>query len=147
MFDRVPENYDNAKDWFLYFRMTKYLPAMPKKFEAAMERVETAKAARTVMTGFASAALDIALFCHYREGPEFAPQLEAFCGLKPKHLLLLSVTDLAAPLKIGPEQLAKKLTAAGFTIDAKNIITNFEKPAGSRPASPRPGQLRNPFGP
>ena len=128
MFDRVPKTYDDPKEWFNYFRMTKYLPAMPRKFEQQMGRVPTAEAARTVMTAFASAALDIMLM-YPSSSKTFARDMELSCGLRPDHLLQLSVDELAKPLKVSAPELSSKLSEAGFSVDAKGAITSFTRPA------------------
>lgn len=123
-----PENYDDLKEWFTWFRLTKHLPAMPAKFETALAEVPDAKAARTVMTAYAAASLDVAFFIPIHPTHELADSLDFFCKFKPSDMLLLSVDEIAAPMKIDTPELARRLSEGGFSI-VDGIVTGFEKPA------------------
>jgi hypothetical protein len=142
MFDMVPKNYDDAAEWFRYFRFTKHLPGMQMKFDAQMKRAPTAQAARIVLTTYASAALDVVFSCGFRQKPELSVELEETFGLKPAQMLLLSVDDIVKPLKVTKEELTDRLTTGGFRISANGIITGFERP--SEAAKLRPARNRAP---
>jgi hypothetical protein len=139
MFDRTPKDYNNLEDWFLYFRLTKFLPAMPRKFEEQIAKVSNAKEARMVMTGYAAASIDVVFFCGgFYPKNQFARELEDSCSLKPAQLLLLNVNELAKPLKrADADQLRERLTEAGFTVAPDGTITSFERPAGTPKPRPR----------
>lgn len=134
MFDDAPKSYDDPVEWFRYFRMTKHLPGMAMKFDAQMKRADTAYAAKRIMTSYAAAALDVVFFCGFYPEKELATELESTFGLKPAQMLLLSVAEIAEPLKVTAEKLTERLKTGGFRISGSGIITGFERPA----AAPRP---------
>ncbi|MEZ0226762.1 MAG: hypothetical protein ACAH83_19550 [Alphaproteobacteria bacterium] len=133
MFD-APKNYDDATEWFRYFRMTKHLPGMAMKFDAEMKKVDTPEAAKRVMTSYASAALDVVFYCGFRQPNELAQELQEVFGLKPAQMMLLSVNEVAEPLKVTAEKLAERLKAGGFRISEDGIISGFDRPS----AAPQP---------
>lgn len=135
-----PENYDDLKEWFTWFRMTKYLPAMPTKFEAALAEAPDARAARTVMTAYAAASLDVVFFIPLHPAHDLAEDLDFLCKFKPSDMLLLSVNEVASPMKIDAPELAKRLAEGGFRI-VDGTVTGYEKPLP--PAEP---QRRKPGG-
>jgi hypothetical protein len=141
MFD-VPKNYDDATEWFRYFRMTKHLPGMQMKFDAEMKRAETPEAAHRVMTSYVSAALDVVLFHGLSDNRTLAQELEQTCGLRPAQLLLLSVHDIVQPMRVTTRELALRLAIGGFHISADGIITGFDRPTADSPhhvmISPKP---------
>jgi hypothetical protein len=108
--------------------MTKHLPGMAMKFDAQMNRVDTAYAARRVMTSYASAALDVVFFCGFYPEKELATELEKTFGIKPAQMLLLSVAEIAEPLKVTEEKLAERLKTGGFRISEDGIISGFDRP-------------------
>lgn len=134
MWDR-PKNYDDADDWFSYFRMTKALSGIPAKFRAEMELLPDAKAARTILTAYAATALDISLFGGYTKMETLSRELEMMFDLKPAHLMRLNLDDISILMRnMNAEHLGKRLAEAGFENDGK-IITGFTLPA---PAAPKP---------
>lgn len=134
MFDDAPKSYDDATEWFRYFRLTKHLPGMAMKFDAQMKRADTAYAAKRVLTSYASAALDVVFFCGFYPEKELAAELENTFGLKPAQMMLLSVDEIAEPLKVSAEKLTERLKTGGFRISKDGIISGFERPA----VAPRP---------
>ncbi len=132
MFDDPPKQDDDMRNWFLYFRMTKHLPGMPMKFEAEMKRAKTAPRAKMVLTAYAAAALDVVFFCGFRPNGELSKELQETFGLKPAQMMMLSVHDIAAPLKVGADKVTERLTEGGFTVSPSGIITGFEAPAEIR---------------
>lgn len=129
MFDDAPKSYDDPVEWFRYFRMTKHLPGMAMKFEAQMKRADTAYAAKRVMTSYASAAMDVVFFCGFYPEKELATELEGTFGLKPAQMLLLSVAEIAEPLKVTTEKLTERLKTGGFRISEDGIISGFDRPS------------------
>lgn len=134
MFDEAPKNYDDATEWFRYFRLTKHLPGMQMKFDAEMKRAETPEAAHRVMTSYASAALDVVLFHGLSDNRTLARELEDTCGLRPAQLLLLSVHDIAQPLRVTTHELAIRLAVGGFSISKDGTITGFDRPTADSPS-------------
>ena len=124
MLDSLPEDYRDQEDWFRYFRMTKFLQAMPAKFEREFPKAPDAEAARTVMTAYAGAALDIIIFGGYAEPPIWAKELETTFKLKPSDFLQLKTEDLATLVRLDEETLGVRLAAAGFEI-ADGRITRY----------------------
>jgi len=140
MLDELPKDYSEQDAWFRYFRFTKYLPAMPQKFAAEFPKAPDADAARTVMTAYAGAALDVMIFGGYTPHKEWSRDLIQTFNLKPSDFLQLSVTDLAVLVRLDEETLTGRLSEAGFT--AKNsIITGFTSPIAEAPRQrpPAPG--------
>ncbi|TAL35300.1 MAG: hypothetical protein EPN97_07515 [Alphaproteobacteria bacterium] len=138
MFDEAPKSYDDPVEWFRYFRMTKYLPGMQMKFEDQMKRADTAYAALRVMTSYASAALDVVFFCGMQENKMLARELEETFGLRPAHMILLSVDEIAKPMKVTPHELTERLKTGGFRISGSGIITGFDRPPEARRPQPNP---------
>ncbi len=139
MLDSLPEDYSDQEDWFRYFRMTKYLPAIATKFEREFPKVPDAEAARIVMTAYAGAALDIIIFGGYTEPKNWAKELDEMFKLKPSDFLQLRTDDLAVLVRLDTDTLITRLQAAGFeTADGR--ITRFTPPtAMTRPqAGPKP---------
>jgi len=136
MMDDKPQNPADDNGWFRHFRMTKYLPAITNKFDAAMaEHASDAAATKAVMTGYAAAALDILL--HTGAQPKhIAAELGETFRLTPQHFLLLNVDDFARLSGRGRLTLGETLADAGFLID-QGIVAGFRQPGdGRRP--PRP---------
>lgn len=144
MFDKAPDNYDDPMAWFRYFRFTKHLPGMEMKFNQEMERVPDAKSARAVLTTYASAAMDVVIFCGFRPREGLAQELQETFGLKPSQLMLLSVDEIAKPLKITRQDLAWRLTDGGFTISDDGLITAFKSPTPAVNSRPFPPGNRSP---
>ena len=129
MFDRPEhEEADDMRAWFRYFRMTKHLPGMEMKFNAEMKRAANAKQARMVLTAYAAAAMDVVFFCGFRPEKELARELQETFGLKPAQMMLLSVNDVAGPLKVTAEKLTERLREGGFSVSDSGIITGFTAP-------------------
>lgn len=139
MFNK-PDNYDDPTDWFRYFRMTKHLPGMEMKFNQEMERAPDAKAARLILTTYASAAMDVVVFCNFRPRERLAQELQETFGLKPAHLMLLSVDEIAKPLKITSQDLAWRLTDGGFNVSEDGVVTSFKSPLPAVTRKPFPGR-------
>lgn len=133
-----PNDYNDLTEWFRYFRMTKYLPAMPNKLKDAMRAVPDVASARHVMTAYAAAAIDIALYIPMGGPAELARDLEFLTGLRPVMLQSLSVHEIAQPMKITAEDLAVKLKTTGFQLDSNGMITGFEAPRAATAAGPTP---------
>ena len=144
MFDKAPDSYDDPTDWFRYFRLTKHLPGMEMKFGREMKRAPNAKAARTVLTTYASAAMDVVVFCGFRPREKLAQELQETFGLEPAHMMLLSVDEMAKPLKITRQDLAWRLTDGGFTISEEGFITAFKPPAPAANPHPLPRNGKTP---
>lgn len=139
--DKKPDNYDDVTQWFLHFRMTKYLPGMQTKLQTAMKQAPDAKTKRFVMTAYAAASLDVAFYLPYRPDTELAQHLEELCGVKPFWLQGLSVHEIAQPMKVTADVLESKLQTAGFKIDKDGIILGHLPPPPSpnlRPRNPYP---------
>lgn len=134
-----PKDYNDIKQWFSYFRLTKYLPGMVGKLKSAMSEVPDNNAARFVMTAYAAAALDVVFYVPMSPPSGLAQDLEFLCGVKPGWLQTLSVAEIAKPMKITAAELAEKLKTGGFEIDASGIIGRYEQPtpAQSGPSRPR----------
>ncbi|MDE1152725.1 MAG: hypothetical protein PW788_09335 [Micavibrio sp.] len=140
MLDDLPKDYKELDEWFRYFRFTKYLPAMPQKFAAEFPKAPDADAARTIMTAYAGAALDVIIFGGYTPLKEWSKDLSQTFQLKPSDLLQLSVADLAVLVRLDEDTLTGRLIEAGFS--AKNsIITDFKAPVAEAPRQrpPAPG--------
>jgi hypothetical protein len=133
MLDDLPGDYNDGADWFRYFRMTKYLPAMKTKYKTQIDRAPTPEAARTVMTAYAAAALDVCFFIKTPAG-NIAGDLQETFGLHPNNLLTLSVKDIAALARVGEDTLAERLEAAGYRMTADGTIAGFTPP--KQPARP-----------
>jgi hypothetical protein len=138
MFDAKPDSYDDLTAWYRHFRMTKHLPAMPAKLAAAMRDAPDNHAARFVMTGYAAAAIDIALFLPASGPTGIGQDIEFLCGIKPAWLQTLSVNEIAQPLKITAEELTQRMRASGFAIDDKGIIGIYTPPATAAASRPSP---------
>lgn len=136
MLDDKPQNAHDDAGWFRHFRMTKYLPAITGKFDAALaEQSSDAAATKAVMTGYAAAALDILL--HTGAQPKnIAAELGETFRLTPQHLLLLSVDDFARLSSRSRLTLGETLSDAGFLID-QGIVAGFRQPSDAR-RPPRP---------
>lgn len=137
MLDRIPDGDDSVAAWFRYFRMTKHLPGMAMKFDAEMKRADTARRARMVLTAYTAAAMDVVIFCGFQPREKLAQELQETFGLKPAHLMMLSVDEVAQPLKITPRELTERLREGGFEISAAGLVTGFAPPNVPSPA-PRP---------
>jgi hypothetical protein len=138
MFDRPEhEEADDMRAWFRYFRMTKHLPGMAMKFDAEMKRIRTATQAKMVLTAYAAAAMDVVFFCGFREAKDLAQELQETFGLKPAQMMLLSVNEVAEPLKVTVEKLTERLREGGFTVSGTGIITAFNAPAAAENFRPR----------
>lgn len=143
MLDAKPDIYDDLTAWYLHFRMTKHLPAMPAKLVAAMREAPDNHAAKFVMTGYAAAAIDIALFIPASGPNGLGQDIELLCGLKPSWLQTLSVDEIATPLKITAAELATRLRDSGFEIDAKGNIGAYTPVVAGKSPPLRPGNTPN----
>ncbi|MBI1214292.1 MAG: hypothetical protein GC185_00570 [Alphaproteobacteria bacterium] len=123
-----PDDYADAKQWFSYFRLTKYLPAMPDKYKAEIDRAPTADAAKTVMTAYAAAALDVIFFVNMAPPQGIGTALEQTFGLHPNNLLELSVPELAVLAKVERDTLSTRLKDAGYKVSEGGEITGFTPP-------------------
>ena len=139
MLDSLPDDYSDAEHWFRYFRMTKFLQAIPAKFEREFPKVPDAEAARTVMTAYAATALDIIIYGGYSEPNNWADELQTVFNLKPSDFLQLKTDDIANLVRLDAETLSARLTSAGFEI-ANGRITQFTAAtSGMKPKSgPKP---------
>lgn len=136
-FDK-PGHYDDIREWFTWFRLTKHLPAMPKKFAQAMQEAPDAQAARTVMTAYAAASLDVAFFVPMHPPQGLAQDLEFLCGFQPSWMLRLSVKDMAGSMHMTAQELSSRLAEGGFRVDESGLVTGYEQPAPIPDAAPRP---------
>ena len=138
MLDKLPDNYESRDEWFNYFRMTKYLPAIQTKFETEFPKAPNAEAALTVMTAYAGCALDIVYFIGRVDDRQMPQELKALFNLRPADLFQLSVHDLADVSGESIPTLRSRLLGAGFTLDG-DTISDFTDPAPA-PAKPKPPQ-------
>lgn len=139
MLDNAPQNPRDDAGWFRHFRMTKYLPAVADKFDAAMTAHQTdAAATKAVMTGYAAAALDILLYTGSAPKNIAADLADTF-RLTPQHFLLLKVDDFARVSGRGSLTLGEAMSDAGFLVD-RGTVAGFRLPSGGRkpPRIPRP---------
>jgi hypothetical protein len=133
-----PNHYNDADDWFFYFRMTKALPGIPAKFRAEMELIPDAKAARTILTAYAATALDISLFGGYPKMDKLAQELETMFDLTPAHMMRLNLDDISILMRnMNADHLGKRLAEAGFENDGK-VITGFTPPPAPKAAQLKP---------
>ena len=151
IYDVPPRDYKDPQEWFLYFRVTKSLPYVPRKFEQQMERVQTAQEARTVMTAYAATAFDILNYIPPEDSRMLLRELEKTFELKPHSLLELSVDDMSAMInhiarwQPTDETLADRLQKAGFKID-QGVIKDYQ-PMPENPPKPAPKQRFRPGNP
>jgi hypothetical protein len=139
MLDDAPQNLHDDAGWFRHFRMTKYLPAITTKFDAAMaQTIDDATASKAVMTAYAAAALDILLYTGTPPKSIAADLAETF-KLTPQHFLLLDVDDLARLSGRGRPTLGETMAHAGFLIH-EGAVAGFRLPADARrpPRIPQP---------
>lgn len=127
MLDRLPDNYESQDDWFNYFRLTKYLPAIQGKFEREFPKAPSAEAALTIMTGYAGCALDIVYFIGRTDDRQMTQELKALFNIRPADFFQLSVHDLAALTGESDETMQSRLSGAGFSIQ-QGRITDFSDP-------------------
>ncbi|MDP2206291.1 MAG: hypothetical protein Q8K65_08300 [Alphaproteobacteria bacterium] len=139
MLDDVPQNRHDDAGWFRHFRMTKYLPAVTTKFDAAMaQTIDDATASKAVMTAYAAAALDILL--HMGTPPKnIAADLAETFKLTPQHFLLLELDDFARLSSRSRLTLGEALHDAGFLVH-DGTVAGFRLPADARrpPRIPQP---------
>jgi len=135
MLDSVPENYQSQEDWFNYFRLTKYLPAIQSKFEREFPKAPSAEAALTIMTGYAGCALDIVYFIGRVDDRQMTQELKALFNIRPADLFQLSVHDLAELTGESDETMQSRLTGAGFAL-RDGRISDFADP--NPPVKPQP---------
>ena len=142
MLDNPPQDANDDAGWFRHFRMTKYLPAIADKFDAAMTVHQTdAAATKAVMTGYAAAALDILLYTGSAPKNIAADLADTF-RLTPQHFLLLKVDDFARVSGRGSLTLGEAMADAGFLVD-RGTVAGFRLSSDGRkppriPAPPRP---------
>jgi len=131
MLDDAPQDLRDDAGWFRHFRMTKYLPAITGKFDAAMaQTADDAKASKAVMTAYAAAALDILL--HISTPPQhIAADLAETFKLTPQHLLLLEVDDFARLSSRSRLTLGEALHDAGFLVN-EGVVAGFRLPSDAR---------------
>lgn len=139
MLDDAPQNLHDDAGWFRHFRMTKYLPAISGKFDAALaQTIDDAKASKAVMTAYAATALDILL--HTGTPPKsIAADLAETFKLTPQHFLLLELDDFARLSNRSRLTLGEVLHDAGFLIQ-DGAVAGFRLPADAR----RPPRIQQP---
>jgi hypothetical protein len=127
MLDNPPDNPRDDAGWFRHFRMTKYLPAITGKFDAAMAQTENdATANKAVMTAYAAAAVDILM--HLRHPVDhFAADLGKHFHLTPQHFLLLDMDDIARLSGRSRITLGETLADAGFLVNG-DTVAGFRLP-------------------
>lgn len=133
MLDDKPKDPQDDTGWFRHFRMTKYLPAVTGKFDAALgETASDAAATKAVMTAYAATALDILIHMQTPHKDVAAALAETF-HLTPQHFLLLKVDDFARLSGRGSLTLRETMADAGFLIDS-GVVAGFRPlPDGRRP--------------
>lgn len=138
MLDEIPKDMHDDAGWFRHFRMTKYLPAIAGKYDAATKLTEDdAKATKAVMTAYSAAAIDILMFTS-APSKNFAAELADTFNLTPQHLLLLPVDDFSRLAQRSTITVSEKLSQAGFLVD-NGIVVGFRLPAdATRPKRPQP---------
>jgi hypothetical protein len=139
MLDDAPQNAHDDAGWFRHFRMTKHLPAIIGKFDAAMAQNATdGKASKAVLTAYAAAALDILL--HIGTPPRhIAAALAETFQLTPQHFLFLELDDFARLSGRGRLTLGEAMSDAGFLV-SKGAVAGFRLPADAR----RPPRILHP---
>lgn len=144
MLDDKPDNPHDDAGWFRHFRMTKYLPAITGKFDAAMQDVESdAKATKAVMTAYSATALDILI--HTQTPPSrMAADLADTFNLSTDHFLLLQTDDFARLAQRSEMAIHETLSKAGFLVD-RGTVVGFRLPAdATRPRPPQPPAQKPP---
>jgi len=138
MLDEIPKDMHDDAGWFRHFRMTKYLPAISGKYDAATKMTEDdATATKAVMTAYSAAAIDILMFTSIPP-KNFAADLAETFRLTPQHLLLLQVDDFSRLAQRSTITVSEKLAEAGFLLD-KGTVVGFRLPADAqRPKRPQP---------
>jgi len=135
-FDVQPAADAGEKDWFAYFRMTKYLPAMENKFDKAMAATQDGETARKIMTSYLAAAVDCHIYVQAR--PQALLESLAFdLHITPQHFLLLSADDMARMMGRSVIEVRETLSDAGLRIE-DGIVKGYRPPPGRNPPKIRP---------
>jgi hypothetical protein len=119
-----------AQEWFLYFRVTKHLPAMKTKFNDAAQKTADPELNAKLRLAFAAAGLDICMpFSAGEPRAEKLSLLENYAGVSPELLLGLKATDIALLLRQSFPAVVQEMSALGYDMDEKCVLTRLNRPA------------------
>lgn len=113
--------------WYNHFKLAVHISNDPYDFETLVNQAPDAKAARMVYTTYTAAALHNLLTTPGMQGLTLEKDLEMVFGLSPRHLLTLSIGEMAELAEIDQNYMAFELDRAGFKFDQDGIyIIGFE---------------------
>lgn len=122
------------EEWFLYFRVTKFLPGMPEKFSEQIAFAPDAAAAHKLMTAYAAACLDVIVFTGLGQF-DIVTGLEMMFEMPAASLLHLNAPQMAQLMSYDDDFVIDTLRRNGYAIDGKGDITGFTPPERRRPAA------------
>lgn len=136
----VPPDFDTGTidEWFAYFRLTSFLPAMPVRLRETLDEATDAACAHRIMTGYVAAATDVIVMFNADKAidNEFLSVLRSLFELHPADLLHLNAHDIARLATIDATGACEGLRRIGFSVSGQGHITAYAPPPA--PPAPKP---------
>lgn len=131
--------------WYAYFRLKSYLPAMPHAFRETLAEAIDADCARRIMTGYVAAATDITIMFTRNRGldEEYLHSMREMFDLNPADLLHLNAHDIATLAGIDRDFYRENLRLIGFKVSDQGQIAAYAPPAPPAPKQ-APGGPKTP---
>ena len=114
-----------AQEWFIYFRQTKFIGAIPVKFKNTIKETTTPASARLIMTAYAACVLDITLFLYQEMGRRTLKAMGEEFDFTPASFLHLNLRDIASLAGQEPETLLADFRRLGFGVEDDGRITAY----------------------